>query len=362
LVCSFYGSSVQLRGMSRATAAPAARRTAASALVLTPLIIAAALFVYKTNSAVAVLRSTWSSGTITGRPNVVAFGTQFPHVDVLQRSLNYFAVIWPALALGVLIAAAVRAFVPADSIARLVGRRTLIAQLRAGLAATPLMLCSCCATPLFGSVAESCGRIAPAIAVLLASPSLNPAALTLTFMLFDPRIAAARVFLAIAAVVFVGPLAERHTSLQLLRQASMEEPADVTAAMKFLRSVGIVATRTVPGVVVGVIVSMLLVQALPPSAFASAGARVLSVLIAASVAVPLALPTFLEIPLALGLLVSGFPAGAALALLFAGPAINLPSLFSIARVSGWKGAAIVAAAIWGLAVLGGLLFEVGSLV
>ena len=352
--------------MSRSiTTAPAARRTAASALVLTPLVIAAALFVYKTRSAFAVLRSTWSSGTIAGRPHVVAFGAQFADVDVLQRSLNYFAVIWPALAFGVLIAAAVRAFVPPDSIVRLIGPRTLTAQLRAGLAGAPLMLCSCCATPLFGSVAESCGRIAPAIAVLLASPSLNPAALALTFMLFDPRIAAVRLLLAISAVVAIGPLAERfaaNTTLQFLRYTNPDEPANVPAALKFLRAVGMVATRTVPGVVAGVLISMLIVQALPPSAFASAGARVMSVIFAATIAVPLALPTFLEIPLALGLLAAGFPGGAAAALLFAGPAINLPSLFSIARVGGWKGAVIVAAAIWGLAVLGGLLVEFAVLV
>ena len=78
----------------------------------------------------------------------------------------------------------------------------------------------------------------------------------------------------------------------------------------------------------------------------------------AAVAVPLALPTFFEIPLALILLASGAPLGAAVALLIAGPSVNLPSLFTITRSTNWKVAAIVAASIWILAVGGGLLASV----
>jgi uncharacterized membrane protein YraQ (UPF0718 family) len=51
---------------------------------------------------------------------------------------------------------------------------------------------------------------------------------------------------------------------------------------------------------------------------------------------------------------AGFPAGAAVAL-FAGPAINLPSLLSIARTSSWKIAASVAVMIWLIAIAGGLI-------
>jgi len=52
---------------------------------------------------------------------------------------------------------------------------------------------------------------------------------------------------------------------------------------------------------------------------------------------------------------AGFPAGAAVALLFAGPAINLPWLLSIARTSSWKIAASVAVMIWLIAIGGGLI-------
>ena len=81
----------------------------------------------------------------------------------------------------------------------------------------------------------------------------------------------------------------------------------------------------------------------------------MAIVVVASVAVPLALPTFLEIPLALSLLAAGLPAGAAVALLFAGPAVNLPSLLATARIAGWKVAVSTAGFVWLLALTGGLL-------
>lgn len=85
-------------------------------------------------------------------------------------------------------------------------------------------------------------------------------------------------------------------------------------------------------------------------------AAVLTIGIVAAVAVLIALPTFFEIPLALLLLQVGAPEGAALALLFAGPIVNLPSLLVLAndgetrRVSG-----ALALGIFALAFGGGLL-------
>jgi uncharacterized membrane protein YraQ (UPF0718 family) len=73
------------------------------------------------------------------------------------------------------------------------------------------------------------------------------------------------------------------------------------------------------------------------------------------IAVPIALPTFFEVPLALALLSAGAPAGAAVALLFAGPAVNLPSLFTVGRSAGWKVAAGLALMVWVVAMAGALL-------
>jgi uncharacterized membrane protein YraQ (UPF0718 family) len=319
----------------------------------------AMLVAYKTRGAVGVLSSAWRTGTIASRPGVVAFGKQVAAIGALDRSVNYFLVIWPALVFGILIAAAVRAFVSPNWFARLLKGNSVKTQLAAGLAGAPLMLCSCCIAPVFTSVAQSSLRLAPALGLMLASPALNPAALALTFMLFEPSVALSRVFAGLIAVLAIGPAVEQmfpHVQLKLQpRSDAAATGADPSVLQRLLSSVGVVSLRTVPGLVIGVVISMMIVQRLPDQFFTSPANRTAAILITAIIAVPLALPTFLEIPLALSLLSVGFPAGAAVALLFAGPAVNLPSLISVARVSGWKVAAAVAGLVWIVAAGAGLL-------
>ena len=322
-------------------------------LMVLPILFAGGLVFYKTRTSLAVLRGVWQTGIINARPEVVSFGHQASAVDALHRSLNYVLVIWPALAFGILISAAVRAYVPADTWKRMFSTRGSISQLRAGLAGAPLMLCSCCVAPIFGAVYENSSRLAPAVTLMLASPALNPAALTLTFMLFGPAVGAMRVVLSVIAVAAIGPSVEA-----LFPHAHVGTGSKIGSSMEgqsFVRALYTVMVRTVPALVIGLLVSMLLVQWLPAGIFASGTGRVLVTVLVATVAVPLALPTFLEIPLALSLLAAGLPTGAALALLFAGPAINLPSLFATARLAGWKVGASVAGFVWLIAIAGGVL-------
>ena len=177
-------------------------------------------------------------------------------------------------------------------------------------------------------------------------------------MLFDFKIATTRATASIAAVLFTGIIADKMFS-------STSVPCEVddlaqalswrSQLFRFVRSCVQVALRLVPVIVIGVLVSMIVAQWLPASAFASSNARFIAVILVATFAVPLALPTFFEIPLAFVLLASGAPVGAALALLIAGPAINLPSLLTIMRTTSWKVAVVVAASVWAIAVASGIL-------
>ncbi len=326
-------------------------------LAVIPILFTAALLAYKTNSSLRALRLAWTSNTIASRPGVVAWGAQVSATGVFERTLNYFLAIWPALAFGILIAAAVRAFVPEDWLRRVFKEKSLNAQLAAGFAGTPLMLCSCCVTPIFTSVAEATERVAPALSLMIASPALNPAAIALTFIFFDLHIGVMRLLLSLTAVLTIGPLVETLFPDTIMK-SSVENPGNTGnaagAPIAFVRSLLAIVLQTVPALIAGVVVSMVIVQSLPANVFSIGSARFAAIFFTAAFAVPLALPTFLEIPLALSLLAIGFPSGAAFALLFAGPAINLPSLMNLSRLAGWKTAAAVAAMIWFLAVAGGL--------
>ena len=319
--------------------------------------IVGALVAYKSSAAMAVIEKVSVMGSFTARGDVIplvgASGASF-----LTRTLNYFLVIWPALFFGILISGAVSTFVSPRWLVRALGRGSLRSQIVAGLAGAPLMLCSCCVAPIFTGMYERSARLGPSLALMLAAPALNPAALILTFMLFDYKIATTRAVASIAAVLFVGIIAnkmfgEMRVPLEIDDTLSIQSWR--SHLLRFMRSCVQIALRLIPLIIIGVLVSTIIAQWLPVSAFTSPHAKLAAVIVVATFAVPLALPTFFEIPLAFVLLGSGAPVGAALALLIAGPAVNLPSLFTIMRSTSWKVAAWVAVSVWIVAVASGIL-------
>jgi len=322
------------------------------------LVIVATLFVYKAAASLAVIEKVQNTGTFQPRLNVLPMPGDATRVGAFARSINYFSLIWPALLFGILISGAVRVLDPPSWLVRSFGRGRVRSQLAAGLAGAPLMLCSCCVAPVFSGIYERSSKLGPSLAVMLAAPALNPAALILTFMLFDLRISVARLAAAGCAVFFTGVLIERFITLKPVNCVAKESELNQPLVLRFLRSCGQVAIRTVPLIAVGVLISMAVALWLPVDALASSRGQVFATIIVALIAVPLALPTFFEIPLALLLLSAGAPPGAAVAMMIAGPAINLPSLFTIARSTNWKVAGALAAAIFLIAVTGGLFVSV----
>ena len=324
---------------------------------LPTLLIIGALIVYKSSAAVAVIGKVSATGAFTPRGNVIPL-VGSSGAGILTRTLNYFLVIWPALLFGILISGAVTTFVSPRWLVRALGRGSLRGQLIAGAAGAPLMLCSCCVAPIFKGVYERSARLGPSLGLMLAAPALNPAALILTFMLFGYTIAGMRLTASIVAVLVIGIVADKIFG-RVRVPCEIDDTAQILSGrshlLRFLQSCFQVALRLIPVIVIGVLISMVTAQWLPASAFTSPAARPLAVLAVATFAIPLALPTFFEIPLAFVLLSSGAPIGAALALLIAGPAINLPSLLTITKSTSWKIATVVAASVWVIAVASGLL-------
>ena len=319
------------------------------------LVIVGSLLVYKGSAALAVIGKVQNTGAFLPRANVVPIPGNAAQVNLVARSINYFVVIWPALLFGILISGAVRVLVPPRWIGRALGSGRVRPQLVAGLAGTPLMLCSCCAAPVFSGMYERSARLGPSLAVMLAAPSLNPAALILTFMLFEHRIALTRLAIAGLAVFLTGILIDKLFSLRPIDCPTSDDESGRPVLTTFLRSCLQMAVRTLPLIAIGVLISMAVALWLPVGALASTGGQTVAIVVVALMAVPLALPTFFEIPLALILLSAGAPPGAAVAMMIAGPAVNLPSLFTIGRSTNWKVATSVALTIFVLAVVGGLL-------
>jgi uncharacterized membrane protein YraQ (UPF0718 family) len=323
------------------------------------LVLIGSLVAYKTTGAARQLEHARANGSVVLAGGVVSADSASLPLRVAASSLNYLAAIWPALVFGILISAAIHAYTPASALAALFGGGPVRRQVVAGACGVPLMLCSCCAVPLFSAVYERSRRLAPSLALLLAAPALNPAALALTFLLFPGSIAWGRLWMSVAAV-FVGTALLPHVvgAAPVSRRGSVRDDhrRAASAAWPFVHSSLHVTVRTVPVILLGIVTAMVVAEAQPVLGISSS-LRFWFVAITAAAAIPMALPTFFEIPLTVTLLAAGAPAGAAAVLLFAGPTVNLASLLTVGEVAGWRAAWAVGAMVWLIAVLGGLSIE-----
>lgn len=310
------------------------------------------LVYYKWGASYAVVSATAQTGTTSLRADA------YLGAGVVGGTVNYLKKVGIALTFGVLIGATLRVAVPAERVARFLGGRGAPSMLRGAVAGAPLMLCSCCVTPIFSSLHRSGARLGPALAVMLAAPGLNVGALALTFLLFPARFGLLRLAAALVLVLGVGTALGRifdEGARRTVAPTACPVPDEVPLSMRnfaprWFRSVLSLTLTTVPLVVVGVFLS----SALGPSfGYLSAQGAILAIIGVAFVATLVALPTFLEIPIALSLVAAGAP-GAAIAVLVAGPIVNLPSLFVLARDTSPRLAALLFVAVWGAAALCGV--------
>src|SRR5438477_2806900 len=266
---------------------PPTSTTRAFYLVLPVLVIVGALIAYKSSAALAVIGKVSATGVFTPRGSIIP-RVGASDAGVLARTLSYFLLIWPAIVFGILISAAVSTFGSPQWLSRLLGRRSLRSQVFAGLAGAPLMLCSCCVAPIFTGVYERSARLGPSLGLMLAAPALNPAALILTFMLFDYKIGVTRAAASVAAVLFTGMIADRifgrtEVHCDVDDWQSEGRPADF---LHFLRACARVSLRLLPVIVIGVLASMIIAQMIPVPTFDTTGETVLAIAVVAAVAVP----------------------------------------------------------------------------
>jgi uncharacterized protein len=333
-------------------------RTVISILLLVGLV--AGLIGYKAQSGLKRISKLKATGSLGLHPEALHRPPGPELIASSAQTLAYLKIVWPALLFGLLVSAAVHATISPRRLATLLGQGDLKPQLAAAAVGAPLMLCSCCIAPMFSAVYRRSQRLGPSLAFTLAAPSLNPATLALTFMIFPLAVAGTRLVTAVFLVVIVSALVARVAGGVHVRTAAVEEFVETGDAVgdilrTYFRSLAHITVRTVPWILLGIWVSMMIANRIPIEALTSGGSKVPILLAVATGALLLTVPSFFEIPLALSLLATGVSAGAALAVLIAGPAINLASLLVIARQSHWKVALLMAAAVWTTAVAAGLL-------
>ena len=335
------------------------RETIGAVAALLFAVVAGALVTYKASSALKAISRARQAHTLAPKAEMFARAGLPSWARPVAGTANYFLWVMVALGFGIVLGALVRALFPDRWLARTVGAGGRRGLFLAAAAGTPLMLCSCCVAPLFDGVYARTRRLGPSLAMMLAAPALNPAALVLTFLLFPLRLAGWRIGLSIVLVLGVsagvGALA-RDTAAPLACLVGANDRAAGGIARAIGRALREIAGRSLPAILLGVVLSAMLMEVVPLSSLgATHGGWALLTLAVAAIAVPLAMPTFGEIPIALGLLAAGAPQGAALAMLIAGPAINLPSLLTLRRAVSTRAAVALAAAVFLVAGAGGLM-------
>lgn len=291
------------------------------------------LVTYKAGAALRTLAGVQASHTLAPKAEWIPVAGVEAWLRPLAGALNGFAWIAIALTYGVVIGAVVKALLPQRWLVRALGG-SRAGPLVGAAAGVPLMLCSCCAVPVFEGVYSRTRRLGPALALLVASPALNPAALALTFLLFPARLALGRLALALLLVLAVGLLVPRAARLPAALGVEADDELRGPLLARLGRALGETLWRSLPPLALGLVLSALVLQGAPLASLSWDGAAgVGAVLLVALLAALVALPTFGELPLALALQLAGAPPAAVLAVLVAGPAINLPSLLGLWRTA-----------------------------
>ncbi|MGH7328973.1 MAG: permease [Polyangiaceae bacterium] len=334
----------------RPSAVPQSMRVTAVVLLVTAV---SALFYYKWAAAFRAYGGVEHTGTLSVNPSLILQGGPW------VTTLAYFTKIWPALVYGIVIGAVVRATVPPSWVARALGSRGLKGALLGGLAGAPLMLCSCCVTPIFTGLHERGARLSSSLGVMLGAPGFNLAAIALSFALLPRKVAVGRAICAVLIVlglpVLIGHVDSASPAKGYCGVESAEARTLGEIGQRFVRSLVYLTAVTLPLIVFGVVFGGL---ALPYVTHLNEVGVVLGVVLVALAATLAALPTFFEIPIALILLQLGAPAGAALAVVIAGPIVNLPSLFVLGRETSPRLAVGLAFGVWIIASLAGITVSI----
>lgn len=299
----------------------------------------------------------------------------------LGEGINYFALVWHATLLAILIGGLVL-LVLGPFLKGLAGKGGFRAHLAGTALALPQPFCSCCSAPIGSMLYRGGASLGATLAFVVSSPMLNVTALTLAVLLLPTPFALTRVLGGVLVGIFLtyavcratsgwdalkpgreirpGGLGRLITRLvhwyaslfhleSFLKEKSIDSPVGLIT--NWLGMSWRLARLVVPVLFLGAVATAAIVAALP-----SPRNDFVGVIIAAAFGTMLMVPTWTEIPLAAGLINQGLY-GPAAALLLTLPAVSIPCLVVIAgAISNWRAAAMLGFSVFVLGLLSGLAF------
>lgn len=274
----------------------------------------------------------------------------------LQTAATVFVAIMvqatPFLVMGVLLSAAITAFVPASFWQRALPRRPALAVPVAASAGIVLPGCECASVPVAGSLMARGVAPAAALAFLLAAPAINPIVIVSTLVAFpgQPEMAAARFVASLATAIVVGLLWLRLGKDTWIRIPSARHAEGVGRGTAFARSAVHDLTHAGGFLVIGAMIAAAINVLLPGHILDAVAANpVLSVLVLAALAVVLSICSEADAFVAASF--TEFSPTAKLAFLVVGPMVDIKLVSMQAGVFGRRFAARFAPTVFVVAVL-----------
>jgi uncharacterized protein len=264
----------------------------------------------------------------------------------------------PWLFVGALVSGLLHAFVPAEFLRqRLQGRWGVV---KGALLGLPMPLCSCAVIPAGLGLKKQGASDGATVAFMISTPQTGADAVLVVRAFLGWPFAlltlASSIVLGLVAGWWADAVAKSHTPTADETRPSCAPPAGPNK-LRAVFEFGLDTLRSIwRWLVFGVVVSAAITQFIPPGSLErfAGGGGIMAMLAALAIGVPLYVCTTASVPLAAALVHAGFPAGAALVFLIAGPATNVATMGAIHRVLGRRTLAVYLTTI----IVGSIAFGV----
>ncbi len=265
----------------------------------------------------------------------------------------------PFLLLGMVVAGVLHVILPRRFVQlQFKGRLGVV---KAVLFGVPLPLCSCGVIPAGLGLRKDGASRGATVGFLISTPQTGVDSILVSASFLGWPFALFKVAAAAVTGLFGGWLADAIGG-----DAEADEPQALTEdrtggrGLRAMLDHALEIVRTIwVWIVVGVVASALITAWVPAGVFESVTGRgpIVPVLLALVVSLPLYVCATASVPIAAALVAGGFPAGAALVFLMAGPATNLATIGAIRRFLGGRTLAAYLLAIVGGSVGLGVTFD-----
>jgi uncharacterized protein len=272
-------------------------------------------------------------------------------IEILTESWLVFAQMAPYLIFGFIMAGILSVLISKEWIEKHIGENNYWSVVKSAIFGVPLPICSCSVIPVSASLHRHGASKAATTSFLLSAPQTGVDSIIVTYSMLGPVFALLRPVSALITGLLGGGIVQFLESGRDVVQNENIHPVDCNESCCDTKGRESIIIRiikyafiTVPSdigkpLLVGIVIAGLIAAIIPPEYFKDylttfTGAGIISVLIMILAGIPVYVCATASIPIAIGLIHAGVPAGAAMAFLIAGPATNAAAFTTVIKVLG----------------------------